>query len=220
MDVTSLYTNIPSYGESGGIQSFEKFLNTRTTEEKILMPTEFLIECLKLVLNGNIFTFNEELYIQKIGTAMGTRLAPTYACLFMGSLEEEFLQEKWFGVQPKMFKRYIDDLFFLWDGSIEDLELFIFELNHHHNHIKFTANYNLETKEVPFLDMKVRIDDNGFIQTDLHTKDTARVQYLLPSSSHPAHITRNIPYSLGYRLLRICSNPNDLSKRLEQLKMI
>ena len=54
--------------------------------------------------------------------------------------------------------------------------------------------------------------------TDLHTKDTARVQHLVPSSSHPAHITRNIPYSLGYRLLRICSNPNDLSKRLEQLK--
>ena len=116
MDVTNLYTNIPAGGKHGGVQSFEKFLNTRTTEEKSLMPTEFLIECLKLVLSGNIFMFNDDLYIQKIGTAMGTKLAPTYACLFMGSLEEDFLQTKWKGTQPKLYKRYIDDLFFLWDG--------------------------------------------------------------------------------------------------------
>ena len=88
----------------------------------------------------------------------------------------------------------------------EDLQIFMRELNNHHKYIKFTANYNPETKMVPFLDMNVKVNENGYIETDLHTKDTARVQYLLPSSSHPAHITRNIPYSLGYRLLRICSN--------------
>ena len=52
-----------------------------------------VLKCLDLVLNGNIFTFNEELFIKKIGTAMGTKVAPTYACLFMGWLEEEFLQK-------------------------------------------------------------------------------------------------------------------------------
>ena len=149
---------------------------------------------------------------------MGTKLAPTYACLFMGWLEEDFLQRKWGGIQPKIWRRFIDDIFFLWNGSVQDLETFMSELNNHHSHIKFTANYNPETKIVPFLDMNVKINQNGFIETDLHTKDTARIQYLLPSSSHPAHITRNIPYSLDYRLLRICSNPSDFSKRLEELK--
>ena len=76
MDVTSLYTNIPANGESGGVKSFEKFLNTRTVEEKRIMPTEFLIECLNLVLNGNIFTFNDELYIQKIGLPWGPNWPP------------------------------------------------------------------------------------------------------------------------------------------------
>ena len=149
---------------------------------------------------------------------MGTKLAPTYACIFMGWLETEFLHKKWKGCQPKMWKRYIDDIFFLFTGSVQDLELFITELNNHHSHIKFTATYDIETKTVPFLDMKVTINDDGFIQTDLYTKETAVIQYLLPSSSHPGHICRNIPYSLGYRLLRICSNPNDFSKRLEELK--
>jgi hypothetical protein len=31
--------------------------------------------------------------------------------------------------------------------------------------------------------------------------------YLLPSSCHPAHISNNIPYSLAYRIVRICSKP-------------
>ena len=71
-----------------------------------------------------------------------------------------------------MFKRYIDDLFFLLDGSVEELELFICEFNQYHSHIKFIANYNLETKEVPFLDMdmNVSIDDNGFIHRSTYKR--------------------------------------------------
>jgi hypothetical protein len=47
---------------------------------------------LSLVLEGNIFEFNGDLWQQKIGTAMGTKVAPTYACLFMGNLENKILQ--------------------------------------------------------------------------------------------------------------------------------
>ena len=49
-----------------------------------------------------------------------------------------------------MWKRFIDDIFFLWNGSVEELECFVKELNHQHSHIKFTANYDPETKMVPF----------------------------------------------------------------------
>ena len=47
------------------------------------VPAEYLIQLLELVLKGNIFEFNKELFIQLIGTAMGTRAAPSYANLFM-----------------------------------------------------------------------------------------------------------------------------------------
>ena len=40
----------------------------------------------------------------------------------------------------------------------------------------------------------------------------------MPQSSHPGHVTRNIPYSLGYRLKRICSLPSDFLKRWQELK--
>ena len=112
IDVQSLYTNIPINGEHGGLQAFEKALNMRDTEEQNLAPTNFLMELLELVLNGNIFEFNGKIFKQKIGTSMGTKVAPTYACIFMGWLEKNFLEEKWSGTKPHMYKRYIDDNFF------------------------------------------------------------------------------------------------------------
>ena len=35
------------------------------------------------------FSFNNEHYLQKHGTAMGTRMAPSYANLFMGKFEQQ-----------------------------------------------------------------------------------------------------------------------------------
>ena len=59
-------------------------------------------------VKGNIFIFNEEYYVQRIGMAMGTKLAPTYAQIFMGWLEKKFLEKKWQGKQPVFWKRYLD----------------------------------------------------------------------------------------------------------------
>ena len=67
--------------------------------------------------------------------------------------------------------------------------------------------------------MRISIDQDGKIVTDLYKKDTARVQYLLPSSCHPGHVTNNIPFSLAYRLLRICSDHSSFLKRLEELRL-
>lgn len=66
--------------------------------------------------------------------------------------------------------------------------------------------------------MTIFIDKNGFIQTTLYTKPGKLVQYLLPSSCHPGHITKNIPFSLAYRLLRIESIQENLLKNLDILK--
>ena len=117
-----------------------------------------------------------------------------------------------------MWRRYIDDIIFIWESSEQELLAFIDHLNSQHDLIKFKCTYNISTRSVPFLDMMVSIDNNNMIQTDLYKKDTAVVQYLLPSSCHPHHITANIPYSLAYRLLRICSMPEQFQQRLEELK--
>ena len=150
---------------------------------------------------------------------MGTKTAPSYACLFMAWLEETKLLKNWYGTPPHLWRRFIDDIFFIWQSSEEELKRFIDHLNTQHPYIKFTATYDVSTRRVPFLDMEVSIDDQGYIRTDLFKKETARCQYLLPSSCHPGHITKNIPFSLAYRLLRICSMPDVFNERLEELRV-
>ena len=74
LDVNSLYTNIPL---DEGMESCRLFLETRSL---LLPPTINLIRMMELILKQNNFTFNNEHYLQVNGTAMGTRMAPSYIC--------------------------------------------------------------------------------------------------------------------------------------------
>ena len=48
---------------------------------------EILVEMLKVVLKINIIEFNGDFFLQLQAIAMGTKMAPVYANLFMGSIE-------------------------------------------------------------------------------------------------------------------------------------
>ena len=86
MDVTSLYMNIP---HDEGIECIRNLLNSKRQNK--LPRNHNLIKMLELVLKLNNFTFNSENYLQVNGTAMGTRVAPTYANLFMDSIERKYI---------------------------------------------------------------------------------------------------------------------------------
>lgn len=86
LDVTSLYWNIP---HSKGIESIKKYLL-----EDFTIPTiqkEFILDSIRFILEHNIFCFNDQLYIQTRGTAMGTCFAPSYANLYMGNYEDQYI---------------------------------------------------------------------------------------------------------------------------------
>jgi hypothetical protein len=107
IDVVGLYTNIP---HNEGIESVERALNTRRNPE---VPTNTLIEFLNLVLKYNIFEFKSDLYQQKMGTAMGTCVAPTMANIFMSEIDTKIQncakRENLDFIH--YYKRYIDDIF-------------------------------------------------------------------------------------------------------------
>ena len=60
--------------------------------------------------------------------------------------------------------------------------------------------------------------ENGKISTDLFEKETAKAQYLDPNSCHAGHQSKSIPYSLAYRIRRICSNGDQFELRLAKLE--
>ena len=73
IDVVALYPNV-AWKE--GLQALGAAAEDR--EDKTV-PTDFLLRLMLLVLATNTFEFNSNLYLQKYGTAIGTRSAPTFA---------------------------------------------------------------------------------------------------------------------------------------------
>ena len=87
------------------------------------------------VLKNNFSEFNGEVKQQKSGTAIGTKFAPPYACIFMDEVETEFLKSQ--ELQLFLWLRYIDDILFIWTDGEEKLTLFLNELNNFHSNFKF-----------------------------------------------------------------------------------
>ena len=132
MDVSSLYTNIPQEeGTEIVCKAYDSFHNYDPP-----IPTRFLREMLGLILNENSFQFNGENYLQTHGTAMGTKMALSFANIFMAKIERTLIQQS--ETKPKEWRRYIDDIFSLWDSHEKDVDQFIEQANKFHPTIKFT----------------------------------------------------------------------------------
>ena len=60
---------------------------------KTSLPREFstqsILDAISIILQKNTFQFDDKQFIQPQGTAMGTKMAPTYATLVMGFLEKK-----------------------------------------------------------------------------------------------------------------------------------
>ena len=84
------------------------------------MTTETLLELAEIVLKSNIFLFNEKTLKQLRGTAIGTKFALPYAIIFMADLEERILKD--IELKPRIWWRYIDDIFFIWEHGEDSLK--------------------------------------------------------------------------------------------------
>ena len=206
VDVIGLYPHIP---HNEGLAAIRTALNKREDHK---IPTDDIVELAKIVLTSNNFEFNEGHYLQKLGTAIGTKMAPSYANIFMHELETKLLEEA--PVKPDLWLRYIDDLFMVWTKGEEGLKEFLTYINQAHDTIKFKWDWSHEN--INYLDVQV-INNNGKIETDLYTKPTDKHQYLFHTSCHPGGCKRSIPYAQSMRLRRICSTQNIFEKRVIDL---
>jgi len=206
IDVVGLYPHIP---HNEGLDAIRHALDGRENQET---PTNLIVDLAELVLRNNNFEFDGKHYLQTLGTAIGTKMAPAYANIFMDRLEQRLLSEA--EIKPYLWFRYIDDIFMVWLGSESELRNFLNYINAAHETIKFTWNWSRE--RVNYLDVQV-INNRGKIDTDLYTKPTDKHQYLFSTSCHPRGCKQSIPYAQTLRLRRICSTDEAFYKRCDEL---
>ena len=199
VDVKSLYTCIP---HSDGVEACTEALRS-STESYPQRPNLAILSCLlEIVLKNNIFEFDGKFYKQLQGTAMGTKLAPAYANLFMGKLENTILSHA--PLKPSFYKRYIDDILILWPHSENDLKEFLLRLNSSHPSIKFTWEYSRD--KITFLDVDIYKGPNFSITNTLdvktHIKPTNKQAYIHAQSHHPPGASKGVATGEMKRYLR------------------
>ena len=133
----------------------------------------------------------------------------------MSDLEIKFLEGQ--HLQPLVWLRYIDDIFFIWTLGEDSLKKFLEELNDFNQYMKFTCKYSVEN--IPFFGLQVGLKD-GKIITDLHVKPTDHHQYWYFSSAHPNHTKRSVAFSQTLRTSRSRSNESDFERRKEKNEVI
>ena len=164
MDATDLYTNII---HKEGLTCLENALNTRKNPK---IPTYFLIQLMEIVLTENIFQFQDQLWRQEIGAAMGSRPVPHYANTFMAPIDNEIINiSKQFNENNeealRLLQRFLDDYFSLFVGSTKNLHKLLEKINKINPTIQLTMNHTSieneaqedkcscpDLKAVPFLD--------------------------------------------------------------------
>ena len=119
-----------------------------------------------------------------------------------------------------MWKRYIDDVFSLWNISIEVINEFIEQANRYHPTIKFTAE--ISDKETIFLDTCVykgdRFKGTSILDVRTHYKPTETFQYTHFSSCHPPGVSKGFIKGEALRLLRTNSSETTFDENIRLFK--
>ena len=84
MDITSLYPVIPN---NEGLQALKYFFYQRPIKKP---SSETLLRLAELVVTLDCFSFGPKYYKQINCVAMGTKMGPSYANLFVGFIENKF----------------------------------------------------------------------------------------------------------------------------------
>ena len=207
LDIESLYTNISHD------QAIITFLRIFKNHPQLV----FLIDLLKYVLKSNIFKFDTLTFTQTCGLAMGTKLAPALATIYIGHLEEAFLSNR--TIKPELWTRYIDDIFLVWAHPLEKFNTFLTELNNMEERINFTAETSQHSCN--FLDLTIykppQFKTTGILSTRIYYKPTNTFSFPLNTSYIPKHIHKGIAIGEMTRVIRNTTSPTICEKYKRKL---
>ena len=109
--------------------------------------------------------------------------------------------EKGGNFEPLDWKRYRDDTFDIEISELitdEEIKSFTTYLNANVHEGKIISEEEVKRDGLVFLDTKVRVKE-GYLVPEIYSKPTDPHKYLNPSTEHPEHVSKGIPYSCSDR---------------------
>ncbi|XP_077116947.1 uncharacterized protein LOC143773356 [Ranitomeya variabilis] len=205
LDIKSLYTvtdqNMGCKIAGQYLQALDVYPNTQVT---------FIEECIRFILQHNYFWYENDFFLQICGTAMGTRFAPSYANLFVAKWEESHIFPSGNLRTGLVFwRRFIDDVLFIWNGPMIELDFFISNLNNNTFGLEFTPT--ISNTSINFLDLNIYIK-NDQIFTKCFRKEVDSNSFIGMTSCHLPVWLANIPKGQYTRIRQNCTTLEDYNK--------
>ena len=194
-DIKDMYPSINI--NDGLIQLKEAILEFNAKQnEQNKIECELIIDLAEFVLKNNYFIFGSNTYwLQMSGTAMGTPLAVTFACIYINQLEQLTIKRLkdngiLFNEICLYYRRYIDDIFAIFTSE-EAASQFLATFNQMRpGRIELITTHI--GKSVTFMDLDIIISSaTNKIYTRIYQKPKNAYLYLPPSSFHQKHIFTN-----------------------------
>ena len=212
-DVESLFTNIP-LKETIDL-CVDILFYDRTNIDGI--TKDYFHDLLTICMSESLVLFDGEYYKPIDGVAMGSPLGPTFANIFLCFYEQIWLENCPVEFKPVVYRRYVDDTFFLF-RSYEHIEKFRAYLNCQHPNIKFTSEIE-ENNCMSFLDIKITRELNSF-STSVYRKPTFSDVFTNFDSFIPLSYKTGLIWSLLYRAFSLCSTFELFHQEILKLKDI
>ena len=195
-DVKSLFTSVPvddAYAE------IEKVLRADPgVQERTGMGVEAVLKLLKLCLSMTNFKFRNKHYALSDGSPMGSPASPVIANIYMRALEERALST--FELKPKVWYRYVDDVFSITKKT--HVPKLLQHLNNQHPSIRFTEESEKEGK-LPFLEVNINRTEDRHVHLSIYRKPTHSSRYLQYASNHTDSAKRSVAQALFNRVKHV-----------------
>lgn len=214
VDIEALYSSIP---HTKGIEVIKHFISQSHRDDKPLH--RFILSALDFILLHNAFAFDGSHFLQIQSVAMGTCCAPSYANLYLGELENYFLSDDRSSVFTEkllVWYRYIDNIFLIWNWSVDTLNQCIASMGRTDFNLKFTIA--CDHHKITFLDVTILKNPAGHLSSVLYHKETAGNTILHAISFHLAPLIKSIPYT-QYLCIRLnCSEESSFQIEVNKLQ--
>ena len=193
--VEALYTSLP-------IDSVLKIVRQKpkkddTLSKRTTLDVDDIVQLLKYCLTSTYFTFRDGFCHLTDSVAMDSPISSVAANLLMEAFEEKALRtaaEE--GIEPRFWKRYVDDVFSLIKK--DRAEKFLVHLNSQDENIRFTYEKE-EDHRVPYLDVQVERKRKK-LMTGVFCKKTYTNRVLAFDSHHSNNAKRAVIISLFDRV--------------------
>jgi hypothetical protein len=199
-DVRSMYTNIK---RDSLIEALEEVM-IELMPQWTLEFRNLIIDGVKIVNESSFFTYQNQMYWQRDGLAMGSPIAPLLANIYMGWYERCAYEQLTPCSDLLFYKRYIDDIYAM---TIVENDMIPVHFRLMAKSPGLFVDWEYSNLSSQFLDVRIWLSPGNppSLHTCLWEKKLSHYQYIPWSTAHPRSVLKGFIKAELLRILTVCS---------------